>query len=266
MIAHVTAHQTVEAVAAARAGGADVWVETCPHYLCMSLEEMAGDTRLKWNPPSRDRASVDRLWEALAAGRVHTIASDHAPTGKTPGADIWTQFPGAGNGLEGMLPLVATEAARHGVALPLLVEALSTTPAKLFGLYPHKGAIAIGADADLCTSRRTAARCSTPPSSSTTSRSAGRPSTAVRSPSTLSTRSCAASLSSPRARSWVRPATVASWAAVAADAADPTRARAPADLHRGRAGPPAAAGRDPAQPSRRDRSRLRRRPRARAGG
>lgn len=150
VIAHVTSHQAVEAVAAARAQGADVWVETCPHYLCMSLEEMAGDTRLKWNPPSRDRASVDRLWEMVAAGAVHTVASDHAPTGKTPGADIWTQFPGAGNGLEGMLPLVATEALRRGIPLARVAELTSTVPARLFGLHQRKGSIAVGADADLC--------------------------------------------------------------------------------------------------------------------
>jgi dihydroorotase-like cyclic amidohydrolase len=150
VIAHVTSYQTVEAVRAARARGADVWVETCPHYLCMTLDEMEGNTLLKWNPPSRDRESVERLWGSFAAGDVHVIASDHAPTGKTPGADIWTQFPGAGNGLEGMLPLVATEAARRGIPLAHVAAALSATPARLFGLYPRKGAIAVGSDADFC--------------------------------------------------------------------------------------------------------------------
>jgi allantoinase len=150
VIAHVTSHQAVEAVRLARLQGADVWVETCPHYLCVTLEEMAGNTLLKWNPPSREAASVERLWAAFAAGEVHTIGSDHAPTGKTPGADIWSQFPGAGNGLEGMLPLVATEAARRGISLAVVAKALSETPARLFGLYPRKGVIAVGADADLC--------------------------------------------------------------------------------------------------------------------
>ncbi len=150
VVAHVTSPQAVDAVRAARERGADVWVETCPHYLCMSLDEMAGNAILKWNPPSRDRASVDRLWQAFAKGDVHTIASDHAPTGKTPGADIWTQFPGAGNGLEWMLPLVATEAAARGIPLARLADAMAAMPARLFGLSPRKGAIAVGADADLC--------------------------------------------------------------------------------------------------------------------
>ena len=148
VIAHVTAPQSVEFVQAARARGVDVWIETCPHYLCITIDEMARDTRLKWNPPSRDRASVERLWELVAGGAVHTIGSDHAPLAKIPGADIWEQLPGAGNGLETMLPIVATEALRRGIPLPRVIEMMSATPARLFGLSPRKGAIALGADAD----------------------------------------------------------------------------------------------------------------------
>jgi allantoinase len=149
VIAHVTAPQSVVAVRAARRRGADVWVETCPHYLCLTLEEMAGDSRLKWNPPSRDRASVDELWRLLRRGHVHTIGSDHAPLPKDPDADVWTQLPGAGNGLETMLPIVGTEALhRRDVGLGQLVDLLATTPARVFGLYPRKGTIRIGSDAD----------------------------------------------------------------------------------------------------------------------
>ena len=149
VIAHVTAPQSVVAVRDARRRGADIWVETCPHYLCLTLEEMAGDPRLKWNPPSRDRASVDQLWALLRQGHVHTIGSDHAPLPKEPGADIWTQLPGAGNGLETMLAVVGTEALhRRDVGLAHVADLLSTTPARLFGLYPHKGTIRIGADGD----------------------------------------------------------------------------------------------------------------------
>ena len=148
VIAHVTAPQSVAYVRDARARGADVWIETCPHYLCLTMEDMASDSRLKWNPPSRERASVEWLWELLAEGHVHTIGSDHAPLPKKPDADIWTQLPGAGNGLETMLPLVATEAARRGIPLAQVAGLLSTTPAKLFGLFPRKGTIAVGSDAD----------------------------------------------------------------------------------------------------------------------
>src|SRR5262245_22900341 len=150
VIAHVTAPESVAYVRDARVRGADVWIETCPHYLCITLEDMATDTRLKWNPPSRSSESVARLWELLTEGHVHTIGSDHAPLAKVPGADIWAQLPGAGNGLEGMLPLVATEAARRGIPLRQVADLLSTTPARLFGLYPRKGTITVGSDADLC--------------------------------------------------------------------------------------------------------------------
>jgi dihydroorotase-like cyclic amidohydrolase len=149
VIAHVTAPRSVDAVRAARRRGADVWVETCPHYLCLTLEDMASDGRLKWNPPSRDRDSVDTLWRQLRRGHVHTIGSDHAPLPKDADADIWSQLPGAGNGLETMLPVVATEALyRRDVGLAQVVDLLATTPARLFGLYPRKGTIRVGSDAD----------------------------------------------------------------------------------------------------------------------
>jgi allantoinase len=148
VIAHVTSPQSVTHAREARARGADVWIETCPHYLSLTVEEMASDSRLKWNPPSRDRASVDQLWELVAEGHVHTIGSDHAPLPKNPGADIWTQLPGAGNGLETMLPLIATEAAHRGIPLTRVADLLATTPARLFGLFPRKGTIAVGSDAD----------------------------------------------------------------------------------------------------------------------
>ncbi len=149
VMAHLSSHQSVDAVTAARARGADVWVETCPHYLCLTGEDMAGDARMKWNPPSRDRASVERLWEQVAAGEIHTVGSDHAPLPKVEGANIWEQLPGAGNGLEPMLPLIATETRRRGLGLGRAVELLATVPAQLFDLHPAKGSLAPGTDADI---------------------------------------------------------------------------------------------------------------------
>ncbi|HEX5146800.1 MAG TPA: amidohydrolase family protein [Conexibacter sp.] len=158
VIAHLPTPRCVEAVRDARKRGADVWAETCPHQLCVTREDMT-DTRFKWNPPTRDRAAVDRLWQMLAAGEIHSIGSDHAPLAKKPGANIWDQNPGAGNVLETMLPVVASEAHERGiVGLPRLVEVLATTPAKLFGLYPRKGAIQVGADADFAVIETTARR------------------------------------------------------------------------------------------------------------
>ena len=149
IIAHVPSPQAVRAIAAARARGADVWTETCTHQLCLTQDDMAQDTRLKWNPPTRDRESVEELWALLAQGQVHTIGSDHAPLPKTVGADIWEQNPGAGDAVETMFPVFATEAVHErGISIGRVVDLLSTMPAKLFNLYPRKGAIQIGSDAD----------------------------------------------------------------------------------------------------------------------
>jgi allantoinase len=149
IVAHVPSPQAVRAIDAARRRGADVWTETCPHQLCLTQDDMAQDTRLKWNPPTRDRRSVEELWKLLAVGQIHAIGSDHAPLPKTPNADIWTQNPGAGNAVESMFPVFATEAMHNrGIPITKVADLLSTTPAKLFGLYPRKGAIQAGSDAD----------------------------------------------------------------------------------------------------------------------
>lgn len=136
-------------VRAARERGVDAWIETCPHYLCLSTDDLT-DPRMKWNPPTRPPASVDALWARVADGSVHTIASDHAPLGKPEGGTIWDMMPGVGNGVEPMLSLVASEAVhRRGIPIGRIVDALCSTPARVYGLHPRKGTLRVGADADL---------------------------------------------------------------------------------------------------------------------
>jgi len=150
VIAHVSSPQTAAAIAQERRAGADVWVETCHHYLCTSREAAGGDLRQKWNPPTRERAAVDALWRLLAEGHVHTVASDHAPLPKGSATDIWDQAPGSGNGVEIFFPLFATAAVHErGIPLTRVAELVAGTPARLFGLHPRKGVIAPGADGDL---------------------------------------------------------------------------------------------------------------------
>lgn len=150
IVVHISTPEAVDVITAARRDGVDIWAETLPHQLCLDLESGGDDARLKWNPPPRSRKAVDGLWDRLARGEIHSIASDHAPLTKINGADIWNQNPGAGNVLETMLPVVATEAIfKRGVSLAQLVEAMAVNPAKILGLYPRKGAIQVGADADL---------------------------------------------------------------------------------------------------------------------
>ena len=149
VIAHASSPQTVEAVAAARRRGGDVWAETCHHYLCTTKEDAIADPRLKWNPPTRDSETVEWLWRLVAEGHVHSVASDHAPLPKQLTPDVWSQPPGAGNGVQLFFPVFATRAVHdHGLSMTRVVELVSTSPAQLFGLASRKGQIAVGADAD----------------------------------------------------------------------------------------------------------------------
>ncbi|HKE81943.1 MAG TPA: amidohydrolase family protein [Solirubrobacteraceae bacterium] len=149
VVAHASSPQTVEAIAAARARGADAWAETCHHYLCTTKEDSVSDIRLKWNPPTRERASVDWLWRLVAGGKVHSVGSDHAPLPKTVAEDIWAQAPGSGNGVEVFFPVFATEALhRRDIPITRIARLVSSNPAHIFGLGPRKGEIALGADAD----------------------------------------------------------------------------------------------------------------------
>jgi dihydroorotase-like cyclic amidohydrolase len=110
VIAHVRSPQTVEAIADARRRGADVWAETCHHFLCRPEGGALDDPRCKWNPPTRDAESVDWMWKQLRAGKIHAVGSDHAPLEKDPTASAWEQKPGVGNGAELVFPVFATEA------------------------------------------------------------------------------------------------------------------------------------------------------------
>lgn len=149
VIAHASSPETIEAVAEARRRGADVWVETCHHFLCRPEGDALDDPRAKWNPPTRDAASVDWMWRQLRAGKIHSVGSDHAPLEKDPQADVWEQKPGAGNGAELVFPVFATEALHNrDIEIGRVVELMAASPARLFGLGDRKGAIAIGGDAD----------------------------------------------------------------------------------------------------------------------
>lgn len=148
VIVHVSVAEGAGIVQDARKEGFPIWVETCPHYLLITKEDMDRDIRFKWNPPSRSRVLVDQLWEAVRRGWVQTIGSDHAPLDKS-GTDIWSMAPGA-PGVETMLTTMMTEAVWHrGLSAGQVVELLCANPAKIYGLYPRKGCIAVGADADL---------------------------------------------------------------------------------------------------------------------
>lgn len=148
-VVHTTAAGAPPIAELARARGVDVTIETCPHYLTRSCYDEDLDMRAKISPPLRDRTEVEGLWQAIFAGQVRSLGSDHVPFFPKSGEDLWKEKPGIVS-FPWELPLLITEGVhKRGLSLSRLVEMNSYTPAKRFGLYPHKGALQPGADADL---------------------------------------------------------------------------------------------------------------------
>ncbi len=135
--------------AEARSRGIDVTIETCPHYLTRTCYDEDLDMRAKISPPLRDRDQLEGLWKSVLDGKVGSIGSDHVPFFPKKGEDLWEEMPGIVS-FPWELPLLL----HHGVhqrGLPLtdLVRINSFGPAKRFGLYPNKGSLEVGTDADL---------------------------------------------------------------------------------------------------------------------
>lgn len=148
-VVHTTVGQGPVIAEQARARGVDVTIETCPHYLTRSCYDPDLDMRAKISPPLRDREEIEGLWRGIFAGTVRSLGSDHVPFYPKEGKDLWAEKPGIVS-FPWELPLLL----HHGVherGLPLsrLVELSSANPAKRFGLYPRKGSLQVGADADL---------------------------------------------------------------------------------------------------------------------
>ena len=152
-VVHVSTAEGLAEVQGAREWGLAVTAETCPHYLDFDEQdfERVGPA-LKCAPPIRDAASRERLWTALLAGEVDLVASDHSPcpaADKQKGDhDIWQAWGGVA-GIQATLPVLLTGGVHaRGLSLERVADLTATAPARLFGLYPQKGSIAIGADAD----------------------------------------------------------------------------------------------------------------------
>ena len=146
-VVHTSSAPALEAAIVARRRGANVLVETCPHYLTHDVTWEGGD-RGKINPPLRHTADREALWAALAAGAVDTVATDHVHrTVASKEGGIWAASPGC-PGLETLLPVMLSEGhAKRGLPLGRVVDVLSRNPAGIMGLA-GKGAVAVGHDAD----------------------------------------------------------------------------------------------------------------------
>jgi len=154
-ILHVSSGHVAEEVTVLRTYGADITVETCPHYLALREEdfEILGGVA-KCAPPLRSPQHVESLWQALSSGLIDTVGSDHSPAPPAmkvaADGDMFTVWGGI-SGAQTLLAVLLTEGYwRRGVPLETIARVASTNPARRFGLYPRKGTIAGGSDADLC--------------------------------------------------------------------------------------------------------------------
>ncbi len=146
--AHVVHLSAADALACLRGSG--VSVETCPHYLVLAAEDVSdGATQFKCCPPIREAANRDRLWEALAAGDIDFVVSDHSPCVPELKRGDFAEAWGGIASLQLSLPLVWTAARERGHALADVVRWMATAPARRVGLV-GKGEIVAGSDADFC--------------------------------------------------------------------------------------------------------------------
>jgi dihydropyrimidinase len=157
-VVHVSCQEALEPVARARAAGWRIWGETCTQYLFIDehhLEEPDfGGAKYVFTPPPRPAENHEHLWRALAGGVLSAVSSDHCPfnwkTQKTLGRNDFSQIPNGGPGVENRLQMLHHFGVREGrLTMNQLVELCATNPARLFGLFPRKGTIAVGSDADV---------------------------------------------------------------------------------------------------------------------
>ena len=156
-IVHLTCKESMDAVYRARAEGQRVLVETCPQYLLLddSVYEKPDFEGAAYvmSPPIRPKGHQDYLWNALSTGAIQHVATDHCPftqEQKAAGKNDFRKIPNGAAGIENRMSLLYSYGvAKKRITLQQYVDVTSTQAAKIFGLYPKKGAIAVGSDADL---------------------------------------------------------------------------------------------------------------------
>ncbi|MEU3894777.1 allantoinase AllB [Streptomyces sp. NPDC045251] len=148
-ILHLSSSDALPLIADARADGVQVTVETCPHYLTLTAEEVPdGASEFKCCPPIREAANQDLLWQALVDGTIDCVVTDHSPSTADLKTDDFATAWGGIAGLQLSLPAMWTKARERGLGLEDVVRWMSTHTARQVGLDGRKGAIAAGHDAD----------------------------------------------------------------------------------------------------------------------
>lgn len=154
-VVHLASAEGMDLIAKARENGLDIMAETCTHYLVFTEEVLEREDGLKWicSPPLRTKSIQDRLWEGVRDGSLALVSSDDAAyswEAKLYGRDRFDLCPNGIPGVETRLSLLYSEGVAKGrISLPRFVELVSTQPARVFGLAPQKGSLAVGADADI---------------------------------------------------------------------------------------------------------------------
>ena len=156
-IVHMSCNDALEKVREARDRGLPVYAETCPQYLYLSIENFDAPgfegAKYVFTPPLREKWHQEKLWNGLKRDHLQVVSTDHCPfcfkEQKEMGRDDFTKIPNGGPGVEHRMSLIYSGGVAGGrFSVNRFVELVSTTPAKLFGLYPRKGTIAVGSDAE----------------------------------------------------------------------------------------------------------------------
>jgi dihydropyrimidinase len=157
-IVHVTSAEALEEIARARQRGIPVFGETCPQYLLLTKEELRRPdfegAKFVLTPPLREHADQEALWKGLQDGNLQVVSTDHCPfffkTQKRAGTGDFTKIPNGGPGIEHRLQLLYHFGVNQGrFSVSKWVDLIAANPAKLFGLYPKKGTLQVGSDADI---------------------------------------------------------------------------------------------------------------------
>jgi dihydropyrimidinase len=157
-VVHVSCKEAIEPIELAREKGWNIWGESCTQYFF--IDETALDqpgfegAKYVYTPPPRPKENQEHLWKAIRNDVLSVVSTDHCPfnweTQKTLGRDDFSKIPNGGPGIENRLHMLHHFGVREGrISLSRMVELTATNPAKLFGLYPRKGTIAVGCDADI---------------------------------------------------------------------------------------------------------------------
>jgi dihydropyrimidinase len=157
-VVHVSCKESIEPIALAREKGWQTWGETCTQYLFIDESHLDQPDfeggKYVYTPPPRPKENQEHLWKAIESDVLSAVSTDHCPFNwdgqKTLGKDDFSKIPNGGPGIENRLHMLYTFGVRPGrLSLNRFVELTSTNVAKLFGLYPRKGTIAPGSDADI---------------------------------------------------------------------------------------------------------------------